>query len=58
MSETDVERYLERLKAAAARATGWLCAQEGDPIDLLRRMKFAEIGPERTARAGGQGIRA
>ena len=42
-SEADVDRYLERLKTAAARAVGWLCGQQGDPLDLLRRMKFAEI---------------
>jgi len=42
-SEADVDRYLERLKAAAARAVAWLCEQQGDPLDLLRRMKFAEI---------------
>lgn len=42
-SEADVDRYSERLKAAAARAIGWLCGQQGDPLDLLRRMKFAEI---------------
>ena len=40
----DVERHLAAIRASAARAQGWIAAQSGDPLDLLRRMKFEPVG--------------
>src|SRR5271156_7229809 len=31
-------------RASAARAQSWIAAQSGDPLDLLRRMKFEPVG--------------
>jgi hypothetical protein len=32
------------VRASAARAQAWIAAQTGDPLDMLRRMKFDPIG--------------
>ena len=40
----DVEQHLAAIRASAARAQGWIAAQSGDPLDLLRRMKFEPVG--------------
>jgi len=43
----DVDRYLEQVRKAATDTHAWITAQTGDPLDLLRRMKFETIGFER-----------
>jgi len=40
----DVDRYLGQVRDAAAKMNGWIAAQTGDPLDLLRRMKFETAG--------------
>lgn len=40
----DVDRYMDQLRASARRAQEWIAGQAGDPLDLLRRMKFETIG--------------
>ena len=40
----DIDRYLGQVRKAAADAHAWIAAQTGDPLDLLRRMKFEPIG--------------
>jgi hypothetical protein len=40
----DVDRHMDQLRASARRAQEWIASQAGDPLDLLRRMKFETIG--------------
>jgi hypothetical protein len=40
----DVDRYLGQVRDAAAKIHAWIAAQTGDPLDLLRRMKFETAG--------------
>ncbi|PVM71916.1 hypothetical protein [Caulobacter radicis] len=40
----DVERHLAAIRASAERARLWITAQTGDPLDLLRHMKFEPVG--------------
>lgn len=40
----DVDRYLELVRKAATDARAWMVAQTGDPLDMLRRMKFDAVG--------------
>lgn len=41
---SDVEDHLAAIRASAARAQSWIASQAGDPLDLLRRMKFEPVG--------------
>jgi hypothetical protein len=40
----DVERYMGQLHESACRAQEWITAQSGDPLDLLRHIKFDPVG--------------
>jgi len=40
----DVDRYMGQVREAAAKIHAWIAAQTGDPLDLLRRMKFEPTG--------------
>lgn len=40
----DVDRNLSTVREAAAKTQSWLRAHSGDPMDLLRSMKFETIG--------------
>jgi hypothetical protein len=40
----DVDRHMDQLRASARRVRDWVAAQSGDPLDLLRRMKFDPVG--------------
>jgi hypothetical protein len=40
----DVERQLATVRAAAAQTQAWLKAHDGDPMELLRSLKFEAIG--------------
>lgn len=40
----DIDRYLCQVRKAAASVHAWFAVQSGDPLDLLRRMKFEAIG--------------
>ncbi|WP_457663193.1 hypothetical protein [Sinorhizobium medicae] len=43
-SLTDADRLLERVRDSARRVHDWIAAQQGDPLDMLRRMKFEPVG--------------
>jgi hypothetical protein len=40
----DIDRAMDKIRAAARAARDWLITQSGDPLDLLRRMKFEAVG--------------
>src|SRR5262245_34758172 len=40
----DADRYLGQVRKAAADAHAWIARQTGDSLDLIRRMKFDQIG--------------
>jgi hypothetical protein len=40
----DADALMERIRASARRAHDWVAAQSGDPLDMLRRMKFEQVG--------------
>jgi hypothetical protein len=40
----DVDRTMDQLRGSARRAQEWIRSQSGDPLDLLRRMKFETVG--------------
>src|SRR5579883_440569 len=40
----EAERLVAKVREAAARAREWIVAQTGDPLELLRLMKFDPIG--------------
>jgi hypothetical protein len=40
----DVDRHLELIAQAAAGVRAWMATQTGDPLDILRRMKFDPVG--------------
>jgi hypothetical protein len=40
----DIDRYLGQVRDAAAKIHAWIAAQDGDPLDLLRRLKFETAG--------------
>ena len=40
----DILEHLETVRLAASKTRDWLKAHEGDPMDLLRSMKFERVG--------------
>lgn len=40
----DADRLFETIRASAQRAHDWIAAQAGDPLDMLKRMKFELVG--------------
>jgi hypothetical protein len=40
----DVDRHMAQVRASALRVRDWVATQSGDPLDLLRRMKFDAVG--------------
>lgn len=43
-SVDDVDRLLGQVRASAQRVHDWIAAQTGDPLDMLKRMKFEPVG--------------
>ncbi|RVI93128.1 hypothetical protein CN193_31380, partial [Sinorhizobium meliloti] len=43
-SLAEVDRLLDRVKSSAARVYDWVAAFEGDPLQMLRHMKFDQVG--------------
>lgn len=43
-STADADQLLQRIRASAQRAHDWIAAQTGDPLDMLKRMKFESVG--------------
>jgi hypothetical protein len=40
----DIDRNLALIGAAAAKVRAWFAAHNGEPLDLLRQMKFDPVG--------------
>lgn len=40
----EADELMAAVRASAGRAHAWIASQSGDPLDLLRRMKFDQIG--------------
>ena len=40
----DADRLMTLIRDSAARVHNWVAAQSGDPLEVLRRMKFDPIG--------------
>jgi hypothetical protein len=43
-SIADADLYLDRIRASAERVRLWIAEHTGDPLDLLRDMKFSPVG--------------
>lgn len=43
-SPAEADALIETVRLSAARAQSWISQQTGDPLDLLRRMKFEPVG--------------
>lgn len=43
-SPDDAEKWMDIVRASAARAQAWIALQTGDPLDMLRRIKFDPVG--------------
>jgi hypothetical protein len=43
-SVADVDRHVALVRQAATRTQAWLSAHAGDPMDLLRSLKFEKVG--------------
>lgn len=40
----DADALIDKIRASAVRFHDWVSAQSGDPLDMLKRMKFEPIG--------------
>ncbi len=40
----DADALMDKIRASAKRAHDWIAAQSGDPLDMLKRMKFEPVG--------------
>jgi len=40
----EADQLMEQIRAAAGSVQKWVAAQSGDPLDMLRRMKFDQVG--------------
>ncbi|RWQ64045.1 hypothetical protein [Mesorhizobium sp.] len=40
----DAEQMMATVRTSAKRAQAWIAAQSGEPLDMLRRMKFEPVG--------------
>lgn len=40
----DIDVLMDALRLSATRARDWMAGQSGDPLDMLRRMKFETVG--------------
>lgn len=43
-ADEDIDRCMDLLRASAAHVKEWMAGHRGDPLDLLRRMKFDQVG--------------
>ena len=43
-SLADVDQHFEQVRAAAAETQAWIAAHSGDPMALLRALKFETVG--------------
>jgi hypothetical protein len=43
-SPDDADRLIATIRNSAQRAHHWIAAQAGDPLDMLKRMKFEAVG--------------
>jgi hypothetical protein len=40
----DADLLMEKVRTAAASVRDWMAGQTGDPLEILRRMKFEPVG--------------
>lgn len=40
----DADLLMDKIRIAAASVRNWIAGQTGDPLDMLRRMKFEPVG--------------
>ena len=40
----DIDRYLDQIRASAARFQAWVKSHDGEPLEMLRLMKFHKVG--------------
>ena len=40
----DADRLIQTIRTSAKRAHDWIAAQSGDPLDMLKHMKFQAVG--------------
>jgi hypothetical protein len=40
----DADKLMDKVRAAAGSVRSWIAGQTGDPLDILRRMKFEPVG--------------
>ena len=40
----DADRHMDAIRSSAAQVHDWIAAQDGDPLAMLRRMKFDPVG--------------
>jgi hypothetical protein len=40
----EAEGAMHQIRSAAGKVRDWIAAQNGDPLDMLRRMKFEAVG--------------
>lgn len=43
-SAGDIDHYLDLVRASAKRAQDWMRSHTGEPLELLREMKFRQVG--------------
>ena len=43
-SVAEADALMDKIRATAASARNWISKQSGDPLDMLRRMKFDSVG--------------
>jgi hypothetical protein len=43
-NDDDADRLIQTIRASAQRAHDWIATQSGDPLDMLKRMKFEPAG--------------
>ena len=43
-SPADVDRYMALVRASATQAHDWIAGFQGDPLELLRELKYSPVG--------------
>ena len=43
-SVADADALMDKIRTTALSVRSWIAGQSGDPLDMLRRMKFAPVG--------------
>jgi len=43
-SVADADALMDKIRASAVSVRNWIAEQSGDPLDMLRRIKFEPVG--------------